>query len=134
MASSVVTVARMIGMAVGLAILTAYGSTTIDRLSAEVYASPDAYREYIPAELRDRPLRDPLVVEALESWASREAAEIMVGLFLVAAIVTVAAVPPALALGGHARAAAGDMPGETVAPDGTRMLTGDGRPEPDLIL
>ncbi|HEY4632515.1 MAG TPA: MFS transporter, partial [Candidatus Limnocylindrales bacterium] len=37
-ASSVVTVARMIGMAVGLAILTAYGSTTIDRLAAEVYA------------------------------------------------------------------------------------------------
>ena len=30
-ASSIVTVARMIGMAVGLAILTAYGSTTIDR-------------------------------------------------------------------------------------------------------
>ena len=31
-ASSTVTVARMVGMAVGLAILTAYGSTTIDRL------------------------------------------------------------------------------------------------------
>ena len=31
-ASAVVTVARMLGMAVGLAILTAYGSTTIDRL------------------------------------------------------------------------------------------------------
>ena len=39
-ASAVVTVARMIGMAVGLAILTAYGSTTIDRLYVEVYATP----------------------------------------------------------------------------------------------
>ena len=39
-ASAVVTVARMIGMAVGLAILTAYGSTTIDRLYDEVYATP----------------------------------------------------------------------------------------------
>ena len=42
-ASAVVTVARMIGMAVGLAILTAYGSSTIDRLYDEVYATPDAY-------------------------------------------------------------------------------------------
>ena len=42
-ASAVVTVARMIGMAVGLAILTAYGSTTIDRLYDQVYATPDAY-------------------------------------------------------------------------------------------
>ena len=38
-ASAVVTVARMLGMAVGLAILTAYGSTTIDRLYVEVYAT-----------------------------------------------------------------------------------------------
>ena len=65
-ASAVVTVARMVGMAVGLAILTAYGSTTIDRLSDQVYATPEAYLQFIPAELRDRPLRDPLVVDALE--------------------------------------------------------------------
>jgi MFS family permease len=128
-ASSVVTVARMIGMAVGLAILTAYGSTTIDRLAAEVYATPDAYLAYIPEHLRDRPLRDPLVVEALESWASREAASIMVGLFLAAAVVSVAATPAALALGGpggrRAEARAGVEP---------RMLAADGSPEPDLIL
>jgi MFS family permease len=124
-ASSVVTVARMIGMAVGLAILTAYGSTTIDRLSTEIYATPDAYLQFIPEDLRDRPLRDPLVVEALESWASREAASIMVGLFLVAAGVTAAAVVPALALGGARRAR---------AVQGERMLTGDASPEPDLIL
>jgi MFS family permease len=123
-ASSVVTVARMLGMAVGLAVLTAYGSTTIDRLSAEVYATPDAYLAYIPEGLRDRPLKDPLVVEALESWASREAASIMVGLFLVAALVTVAAAPPALAMsGGGARRGARS----------TRMLAADGA-DPGLIL
>jgi MFS family permease len=88
-ASSTVTVARMIGMAVGLAILTAYGSTTIDRLYDQVYASSDAYLQYIPEGLQDRQLKDPLVVEA---------ARIMVGVFLVAAVVTAAAVPPALML------------------------------------
>ncbi len=98
-ASATVTVARMIGMAVGLAVLTAYGSTTIERLSAQVYATPDAYREFIPADLQGRPLRDPLVVEALEQWAASEAARVMVGIFLVAGLVTLVAVPPGLALG-----------------------------------
>lgn len=97
-ASATVTVARMVGMAVGLAILTAFGSTTIDRLYDEVYATPDAYRRFIPAELRDRPLNDGLVVEALEAWAAGEAARIMVGIVVVAAILTLVAIPPALAL------------------------------------
>ncbi len=132
-ASSVVTVARMIGMAIGLAVLTAYGSTTIDRLSADIYATPDAYLAFIPENLRDRPLRDPLVVEALESWASREAASIMVGLFVVAALVTIAAVPPALALGGASRrrAATEDDPQPH---DDPRMLTSDGSKDPGVIL
>jgi MFS family permease len=97
-ASSMVTVARMVGMAVGLAILTAYGSTTIDRLYDQVYASQDAYRQYIPESLRDRPLKDGLVVQALETWAAGEAARIMVGIFLVAGGVTALAIPPALLL------------------------------------
>lgn len=101
-ASAVVTVARMIGMAVGLAILTAYGSTTIDRLADEIYATPTSYLQFIPEALRNRPLRDSFVVQALEEWASREAASIMVGLFLVAAVVTATAVLPSLALGGPA--------------------------------
>jgi hypothetical protein len=40
-----------------------------------------------------------LVVDALESWAAGEAARIMVSLFLVAGVLTVIAIPPALALG-----------------------------------
>jgi len=139
-ASAVVTVARMLGMAVGLAILTAYGSTTIDRLSQQVYATPDAYRQFIPASLRDRPLRDPLVVNALEEWASREAASIMVGLFLVAAGVMAVAVAPALALGSHGRDRRSMLAGESAATSATDRTAGgpdaDGRdsPEPGLAL
>jgi MFS family permease len=98
-ASATVTVARMIGMAVGLAALTAFGSTTIDHLYRQVYATDVSYKLFIPSELRDRPLKDGLVVQALESWASGEAARILVGVFLVAALVTAAAFVPGLALG-----------------------------------
>jgi hypothetical protein len=105
----------MVGMAVGLAILTAYGSTTIDRLYDQVYATPDAYQAYIPERLRNRPLHDGLVVEALETWAAGEAARIMVGIFLVAAGVTVLALPPALLLDRRARGAVSD-PADRGAP------------------
>jgi MFS family permease len=118
-ASAVVTVARMIGMAVGLAILTAYGSTTIDRLADEIYATPTSYLQFIPEPLRDRPLKDPFVVQALEEWASREAASIMVGLFLVAGIVMAMAVLPSLALGGPARARARMLGRGPASPDAT---------------
>ena len=97
-ASATVTVARMLGMAVGLAVLTAFGSTVIDRLRAEVYATPDAYKAFIPEALRSRSLEDGLVVQALEQWASGEAATILVGIFLVAAAVLAVAVIPTLAL------------------------------------
>ena len=133
-ASAVVTVARMLGMAVGLAILTAYGSSTIDRLYDEVYATPDAYLQFIPEELRDRPLRDPLVVGALESWASREAASIMVGLFVVAAGVTALAIPPSLTLGGRRRQRAGML--DDAEPPLREGSAADGfePPEPGLAL
>ena len=105
MASAIVTVARMIGMAIGVAILTAYGSTTIDRLYDRLFsaANPDGWKVVIPAELRDRPLRDGLVVNALEAWAAREASGILVGIFLAAGVVTIIAIPPGLALGSRAR-------------------------------
>ena len=98
-ASATVTVARMLGMALGLAALTAFGSTIIDQLWAQIRATPDAYKAYIPEALRDRPFNDGLVVQALEIWASGEAARILVGVFLVAAAVMALAVVPALALG-----------------------------------
>jgi MFS family permease len=97
-ASATVTVARMIGMAVGLAVLTAFGSTIIDRLWSAIYATPDAYKAFLPASLRDRPLEDGLVVEALEAWASGEAARILIGIFLVAAGVMAVAIVPTLSL------------------------------------
>lgn len=101
MASAIVTVARMIGMAIGVAILTAYGSTTIDRLYDRLFsaANPDGWKAVIPAEFRERPLRDGLVVNALEAWAAREASGILVGMFLAAGVVTIVAIPPGLALG-----------------------------------
>ena len=97
-ASATVTVARMLGMAIGLAVLTAFGSTVIDRLYQQVYATPDAYKAFIPVALRDRSLKDGLVVQALEEWASNEAATILVGIFLVAALVLAVAIVPTLAL------------------------------------
>jgi len=105
MASAIVTVARMIGMAIGVAILTAYGSTTIDRLYDRLFsaANPDGWKQVIPAELRDRPLRDGLVVNALEAWAANEASGILVGVFLAAGVVTIVAIPPGLALGRRTR-------------------------------
>ena len=92
-ASATVTVARMIGMAIGLSVLAAYGSTVIAHLYDRVYGVTDGYKAFIPVELRDRPLNDGLVVEALESWAAGEAAQVMTGLFIVAAGATVVAIP-----------------------------------------
>ena len=108
-ASATVTVARMIGMAVGLAVLTAYGSTTIDRLHDQIYNTPGGYLQYIPVALQGRDLHDPLVVGALETWASGEAARIMVGLFLVAAALVLISILPGLALGPSSRSSSRDV-------------------------
>jgi MFS family permease len=114
MASAGVTVARMAGMAVGLAVLTGLGSNRIQALT--VVLTDQAARDLVlPPELRGRPLEDGLVVDALERWASNEAAAILAGLFLVAAAVMVVAVLPTLAMrsdatrrGGRATISAAD--------------------------
>jgi MFS family permease len=124
MASAIVTVARMLGMAIGVAVLTAYGSTTIDHLYDELFAVPDGWKQVIPVELRDRPLRDGFVVDALERWAAGEASQILIGLFVVAGIVTVVAVPAGLALGSRPRMLAGESAVRGAAAAG-------GAPEPD---
>jgi hypothetical protein len=132
-ASATVTLARMVGMAVGLAILTAYGSTTIEHLYDRVYATEDAYKQFVPVALRDRPLRDGLVVQALEDWAAGEGARILAGVFLVAAGVTVVAVPPALVMRARARM----LPAEAPAASGisARASEADGDDaEPTIAL
>jgi MFS family permease len=110
-AASTVTVARMVGMAVGLAVLTAHGSTAIDQLTDRVFGSPDAYRQIVEPDLARRHVRDPLVVDALEVWAADRAAETMGRLFLVAAAVTAAAVPAGFALGTRRRMLRGGTAG-----------------------
>jgi MFS family permease len=94
-ASAGVTVARMAGMAVGLAVLTGFGTTRIESLSV-VLTDPAARDAVLPPALQGRPLQDPLVIGALEAWASLEAAQILRGLFLVAAVVMLVGILPTL--------------------------------------
>jgi MFS family permease len=90
MASGMVTVARMAGMAFGMAILTAFATSRIDTLTEAI--RDQAFRDRIlPPGLVGAPLRDPLVLDALESWASTEAATVLGQLFVIAAFVLAAA-------------------------------------------
>jgi len=103
-ASAGVTVARMAGMAIGLAVLTGFGTQRIEGLS--VVLTDAAARDLVlPVELRGRQLADPLVVNALEQWASAQAASILAGLFLVAAAVLLVAIWPTLLMGAAPRVA-----------------------------
>jgi len=92
-ASAAVTVARMAGMAIGMAILTAFGTTRIDTVT--VALNDREYRDSIlPTDLVGESLSNPLVLDAIEYWASAEAAAVLGQLFVVAAIVlAIAAVP-----------------------------------------
>ena len=93
-ASAAVTVARMVGMAIGMAVLTAFGTTRIDQTTLAL--NDQEYRDSIlPPELVGQPLGDPLVLDAIERWASAEAAEVLGQLFVVAAIVLVITAIPA---------------------------------------
>jgi MFS family permease len=102
MASAGVTVARMAGMAIGLAVLTGFGSQRIAQLSV-VLTDQAARDAVLPPELQGRPLQDGLVVAALERWAAGQAAAILAGLFIVAAVVTALAVIPTLAMANRSR-------------------------------
>jgi EmrB/QacA subfamily drug resistance transporter len=93
-ASAAVTVARMAGMAVGMAVLTAFGTTRIDQTTRAL--DDQAFRDGIlPEALVGRPLSDPLVLDAIEHWASAQAAEVLGQLFVVAALVLLLAALPA---------------------------------------
>ena len=89
--SAALTMARMIGMGIGLSALTVLGSNRIESLSA-VLVDQAARDAVLPPALQGRPLEDYLVVDALERWAASEAAGILAILFLVAAIVTAIAI------------------------------------------
>lgn len=93
LAAGLVTQARFAGMGVGVAILTALGSNRIQSLSV-VLTDATARDAVLPATLRGRPLDDPFVVDALERWAAGQAAGILQGLFIVAAVVMLAAILP----------------------------------------
>lgn len=95
MASAAVTVARMAGMAVGLAVLTAFGTGRIEALSV-VLTDQAARDAVLPPALQGRPLADPLVVDVLEAWASGQAGSILTGLFLASALVLMLAIVPTL--------------------------------------
>jgi hypothetical protein len=100
----------MAGMAIGMAVLTAFGTTRIDRTTEAL--NDQVYRDSIlPPELVGQPLGDPLVLDAIELWASAEAAEVLGQLFIVAAIVLViAAVPAWLMREGRSEQEAGGTP------------------------
>lgn len=119
-ASAGVTVARMAGMAIGLAVLTGFGQQRIEGLSV-VLTDETARDLVLPEVLRGRPLGDPLVVDVLEAWASAQAASILAGLFLVAAVVLLLAILPTRSMGpAPAVTERATMPG-----DGLEL--GDGR-------
>lgn len=94
-ASAGVTVARMIGMALGLAALTALGSRRIEELS-RVLTDQGARDRVLPAYLQGHGLDDALVARFLLLWSSDQAAAILRGLFLIGAVVMLVSMVPAL--------------------------------------
>ena len=68
----------------------------------------------LPADLVGQPLGDPLVLDAIERWASAEAAEVLGQLFVVAAIILVITAVPAWLMRER-----GDRDAEDVAVEGS---------------
>lgn len=124
-ASAGVTVARTVGMALGLAVLTGFGTQRIEALS-RVLIDQAVRDAVLPPELRGRPLGSALVVGALERWAAGEAAVILAGLFVVAGVVLLLAGIPTLLL----NARTGSPGHATIDPDGSDRSDGHDGPEP----
>jgi MFS family permease len=124
-AAAAVTVARMLGMGVGLAILTGLGSNRIEALSV-VLTDQAARDAVLPSALQGRPLQDPFVVDALETWAAGEASQILAGLMAVAAAVMLVAIVPALAMR-RRRPVSEATPSTTIGAD-ERAAAGDDEP------
>jgi MFS family permease len=124
-AAAAVTVARMLGMGVGLAILTGFGSNRIEAL-AVVLIDQVARDAVLPLALRGRPLQDPFVVDALEAWAAGEAAQILASLMAVAAVVMIVAIGPALGMR-RAKPTPAPTASTTIGPD-ERAAAGDDEP------
>jgi hypothetical protein len=78
------------------------------------------------------PLGDPLVLDALERWASAEAADVLGRLFILAAVVLVIAAVPAWLMRGRTAGAAtsaavrGDAPARESSPGDARGDQEDG--------
>jgi MFS family permease len=94
-ASAAVTVARFVGMAAGVAVLTDLGTQRIEALSS-VLTDQAARDAVLPVALRGHSLQDPFVVDVLEHWAAGQAQQILAGIFLFAALVLLVALAPAL--------------------------------------
>ncbi|MGI8703980.1 MAG: MFS transporter [Candidatus Limnocylindrales bacterium] len=132
-ASAAVTVARMIGMAVGLAVLTFLGSNRIEALSV-VLTDAAARDRVLPPQLRGRSLQDGLVVDVLEAWAAQQAAGILAGLFAVAAAVMLVSLVPALAMRGAGGRRAAPEVSPTTPHAEQRREDRDDEAEPALAL
>jgi hypothetical protein len=137
MASGMVTVARMVGMGLGMAILTAFATTRIDAVSVAI--EDQAFRDTIlPPELVGAPLGDPMVLDALERWASAQAADVLGQLFIVAALVLVVTAIPAWLMHGRrgrpagtdatARAGSSNEPSAASSGRDARPPSGDDEP------
>ena len=124
-AAGAVTVARLVGMAIGLAVLTQLGSNRVDAL-ARIVADPALRDTILPSELRGLPLQNALVVAALERWAAGETAQIMSALFMVALIVILVALVPAWGLSSRSPDVAPGSPPPRPRPvsRGTRRAAG----------
>ena len=107
-ASAMLQVTRTIGMSVGLALLTTIGQNRIDELN-EVVNDPvrrDAlvgslgHPEFVGVD----PYSSLALVDLLESWSRSEAADVLRLVLLIALVVAVATVLPALFVEGRRRA------------------------------